>query len=93
MKLQGGMLRGGCFLHTAARCWAVHTGQRLQQREIQPSGTRYGTLPQVFLVRHTEKSLLAGVSPGWGPCLGQGFGKASDMLVEDPTCADPALLF
>lgn len=62
LKLQGGMLRGGCFLQTAARCRAVHAGQRLQQREIQPSGTRYGTRPRGTGLGETHPEKL----PAWG---------------------------
>lgn len=52
-----------------------------------------GASALVFLVRQCQEKL-----PGWGvtwlgTCFAQGLGKASDILVEVPTLAGPALLF
>lgn len=69
LKLQGGMLRGVCFLQTAARCWAVHTGQRLQQREVQPAGTRYGISPGVPGETMPGKTAWLGCHLAGGPAL------------------------
>lgn len=79
------------FPQTAAGCRALHEGQRLQQGDVQPPGTRYGTAAPG---EHSEpqRGHAAGGAV-WGPAPGHPLGGLGEALASPKIIPPgPALL-